>query len=396
MILTPMSEIAGRIVALQALLRQGDVEAAIIRQNADLYYFTGTVQDAHLIIPAAGQPLFLVRRDVERALSQSPIRPVASLKSMKELPPAVASVCGASPAKRLGMELDVLPANSYFLYQGMFPESRIVDVSRLIRQIRMIKSEWEIGMMRKAAELARVVADAVPVALREGITELELSAELEMAARKAGHLGLLRLRAFNMDMHFGHVLSGPEAAVPSYADAPTGGTGLSPAFGQGPGERRIGRSEVVSIDVMMNYNGYLNDQTRNYCIGEPLPEVVEAYRTVQEMHALLREMAKPGVLTEDVYNRMVRHAEESGWAKVFMGHGEARVSFIGHGVGVEVDEYPFISKGRGMPLQEGMVFAFEPKIIIPDVGIAGLENTYLTTRDGVRSLNTASEELTIL
>jgi Xaa-Pro aminopeptidase len=396
MIKTPMSEIANRLVAFQSMLAGSETDAAIIRQNADLYYFTGTVQDAHLILPASGQPLFFVRRDVGRAESQSPIRPIAPLKSMKELPTSVRKLCGSSKLKRLGLELDVLPANAFFFYQSMFPEAEIVDISGIVRQLRMIKSPWEIEMMRGAAVLSQTIYDAVPASLREGITELELSAELEMVARKAGHLGLLRLRSFNMDMYFGHILSGAEAAVSSYGDAPTGGVGLSPAFGQGPTLRRICRNEIVSIDTMMNYNGYLNDQTRNFSIGPPPDKLMEAYKVAKDIHAALRNLARPGTITGELYQQLITGVENAGWADVFMGYGAARVSFIGHGLGLEVDEYPFIAKGQKPALQEGMTFAFEPKFIIPGLGIAGLENTYLVTKNGVESLNIASEDLIIL
>lgn len=397
MINVPSSEIADRLVSLQTLLQKHQVDAAIIRQNADLFYFTGTVQDAYLVVPASGAPLFLVRRDVERAEEQSPIRPIAPLRTVKELPQAVLDVCGGASLKRLGLELDVLPANTFFFFdEKLFPKQQIVDISNTIRQVRMVKSSWEVEMMRSAGEVSRAVAEAVPRVLREGMTELELSIALEAVARKAGHLGLIRLRDFNMDMYFGHVLSGPEAAIPAYADTATGGLGVSPAFGQGASERQIKSGEVVSIDTMMNLQGYLNDQTRNFCIGAPPPKLAEVYRLVQEIHSRFREAAKPGAITGELYDLVWRWVEEAGLVAWFMGHGAGRVSFIGHGLGIEVDEFPFIAQGQKLGLQTGMTFAFEPKFIMPGLGIAGLENTYLVTSDGLDSLNTATEELLII
>jgi Xaa-Pro aminopeptidase len=392
-----MSEIAGRLVALQSLLTKHEVDAAVIRQNADLYYFTGTVQDAHLVVPASGPPVYLVRRDVQRAEAQSPIRPVIPLKSMKELPPAVLEACGGKPPKRLGMELDVLPASTFLFYdEKIFPKEEIVDIGGFIRQVRMVKSSWEIEMMRDAAVISRTVADAVPELLREGMTELELSVELERVARMAGHLGIIRIRTFNMDMYFGHVLSGAEAALPSYADAPTGGPGMSPAFGQGPGTRKIRPGEVVSVDTMMNHQGYLNDQTRNFCIGPPPARLADGYRLIRDIHARFRELAKPGAVTGELYSKVLEWVAGTAFADYFMGHGASRVSFIGHGLGIEVDEYPFIAQGQKLPLQKGMIIAFEPKFIIPELGITGLENTYMVTSQGLESFNTASEELMIL
>jgi Xaa-Pro aminopeptidase len=393
----PASEIANRIVALQALLKKNGVDAAIIRQNADLFYFTGTVQDSHLVVPSSGNPVLLVRRSMARAEAESPIRPIVQMKSFGELREVVFEACGTHEPKIIGFELDVLPAKAFLFYdEKIFPKQQIVDISGPVRQVRMVKSEWEIGVLRNAAGISRQVADSVPHFLTPGISELELCAELEAVARKAGSSGMIRLRTFNLEMVFGHILSGPNAAIPSYADTPTGGPGLSPAFGQGAGDKKIMAGEIVSVDTMIIWNGYANDQTRNFCIGPPPARLAGAYEFVQSVHARFKHLARPGAITGELYRTVCLWAEEAGWGAWFMGHSDPRITFVGHGLGVEVDEYPFISEGQKLPLQQGMVFAFEPKVIMPDEGIAGLENTYLVTRDGIESLNTATEELVII
>ena len=250
--------------------------------------------------------------------------------------------------------------------------------------------------MRRAGGISRAVADAVPNILREGMTELDLYGELEEVARKAGNLGLIRTRTFNMDMGFGHILSGPDAAVLSYTDTPTGGPGISPAFGQGPGLRPIQTEEIVNVDIMVSYHGYLNDQTRNYSLGAPPSPLWDAYGFVRSVHDRFRDLARPGTIAGELYEAVLQWADKAGWSKYFMGWNESRVSFIGHGLGLEVDEFPFIARGHKLPLQEGMTFAFEPKVIIPELGIAGLENTYVVTASGLESLSSASEELIVL
>jgi Xaa-Pro aminopeptidase len=355
------------------------------------------VQDAHLVIPAVGQPLFLVRRDVDRANEQSPIRPVVPLKSLSDLPAMVFEACGTESPAKLGFELDVLPANLFFLYdEKMFPRQQIVDVGSLIRQVRMVKSPWEIERMRDAAGISALIAQEVPNLLKEGASEIEVSADLEAFARKSGHTGLLRFRAFNMEIVFGHILSGPEAAISSYMDAPTGGLGQSPSFGQGPSGRRIKRNEVVSVDTMVSCHGYLNDQTRNFSIGEPPARLLEGYRLIREIHDGFRSLARPGAISGELYKTVMSWVEKEGWSGWFMGSGEMRVSFVGHGIGLEVDEPPFIADGQTLPLREGMTFAFEPKLIVPELGIVGLENTYVVTHNGINSLNTAPEDLIVL
>ncbi len=393
----PASEIANRIVALQAILEKNGIDAAVIRQNADLYYFTGTVQDSHLIVPASGNPILLVRRSVPRAEAESPVRPIFQMKSMGELREATFEACGTSEPKKIGLELDVLPANTFFFYdEKIFPKQQLVDISTQIRMIRMIKSQWELNIMRHAAEISRHVSESVPLFLKPGISELELCSELEAVARKADSSGNIRIRAFNLEMVFGHILAGPNAAVPAYNDAPTGGPGLSPAFGQGAGTRKIAAGEIVSVDTMIIWNGYANDQTRNFCIGPPPERLAKAYEFVKSVHTRFRNLARPGRPVGELYQTVCKWAEEDGWGDWFMGHAFPKISFVGHGIGIEVDEFPFIADGQKLPLQEGMIFAFEPKVIIPNEGIAGLENSYLVTKEGIESLNTATEELVII
>lgn len=393
----PATEIANRIVELQALLQKRNIDAAVIRQNADLFYFTGTVQDAHLIVPASGNPVFLVRRNVARAEAESPLRPIVRMMSLAQLRETTFEACGTSEPETIGFELDVLPANAFFMYdKKIFPNQHLVDISGIIRQVRTIKSLWEIGVMRDAAAISKLVAESVPRILVPGMTELELWAELEAVSRKAGSYGMIRMRAFNLEMIFGHVLAGPNAAVASYTDSPTGGPGISPAFGQGSGNRKIMPGEVVSVDAMAISNGYANDQTRNFCIGPPPARLAAAYHFVRSVHARFKELARPGAITGKLYETVWEWAREAGWDKWFMGWSDPKISFVGHGLGIEVDEFPFIAEGQKMELQQGMVFAFEPKVIIPDEGIAGLENVYLVTNDGIESLNTATEELVII
>lgn len=397
MLLVPPSEIAQRIVAFQSLLMTHQVDAALIRQNTDLYYFAGTVQDGWLLIPASGHPVFAVRRDVHRAEEQSPLRPILPLESLKHLPTLVDEARGRSSPRTLGMELDVLPTNTFFFFdEKLFPKDRLVDVSGLIRQVRMIKSPWELEMMRGAAAISDAVAQAVPHILREGLREWDLLAELEKTARKAGHLGFARVRGFNLEIYFGHVLSGPEAAEASYADQPTGGPGVSPAFSQGSGVRTIRRGDLVSVDTMMNHNGYLNDQTRNFSLGPPPKELEDRYALCRELHLRLREGAVPGTVTGELYDRLVDHVRKAGRLEHFMGPNDGGVSFLGHGLGLEVDEFPFIAKGQQLVLREGMTFAFEPKWVIPGTGVAGFENTYVVTARGAEPLNVTSEDLVVL
>lgn len=397
MLKIPAKEIENRLVSLQGLLANNGADVAIIRHNADLFYFTGTVQDAHLIVPASGNPVLIVRRNLQRTKDQSPLRTLLPMTSLSELREAVFEACGASEPDVIGLALDVMPANLFFMFnEKLFPKQGIRDISPLVRRIRSVKSPWEIEQMRNAAKVADLVKARTVEIIREGLSELDLDAELEAVARKAGNMGVVRVRGYNNEMGFGHILSGADAAIPAYHDAPSGGPGLYSAFGQGCGNRKIGRNEVVSVDNLICINGYHNDSTRNYCIGRPPRKLAEAYDFVKSVHVRFREIARPGSIAGELYRTAVQWAEDAGWGKWFMGHAEPKISFVGHGIGIEVDEFPFIARNQKMPLEGGMTFAFEPKVVIPDLGMVGLENTYLVTDNGIESLNKVSEEMMVL
>jgi Xaa-Pro aminopeptidase len=392
---TPKSEIHRRIQKLQAELGKGQVDAALILQRADLYYFAGTVQQANLYVPVEGEPLLLANRNFERARRETPINNVTPLKSLKKIPELLKHNGYALPAS-LGMELDVLPANMYFSYQRLFEKSRIVDVSHPIRSIRAVKSAHEVGLVREAARLADEVADCVPSILREGMTELELAGRVESEARKRGHQGILRMRLWGNELFFGHLMAGPAAAVPSYLSSPTGGEGTSPAVAQGPGFRRIQRHEPVLVDYVFAHRGYLADHTRIFSLG-PLPdELVEAHEAMLEVQKLIKKEAKPGTKAGDLFEIALERTNQFGYADYFMGGDSDRVRFVGHGIGIEVDEYPFLAQGQKLELEEGMIIALEPKLVFPDKGVVGIENTHVVTTHGLEQLTRIDEKITVI
>ncbi|MEW5898471.1 MAG: Xaa-Pro peptidase family protein, partial [Bacillota bacterium] len=384
----PREELTQRTLRLQNLLREKGIDGALIVQNADLFYFAGVVQRAHLFIPSAGKPLLLVRKSYARARAESALENVVPLENPRELPATLAAY-GFGPPACLGLELDVLPVNEYFRYQKMFPAAKIVDVSPLIRQVRMVKSAYELELLKNAAALGREMFSRVREVLREGMTEVELAGELEAFYRRRGHQGYVRARGFNMEMVYGHLLSGDSCAVPSFLDSPTGGSGLNPSFPQSAGFRVIRRDEPVLIDYVAVLDGYMVDKARIFCLGRLPDKLVSAHRVALEIQELLKEKGRPGAICGELYDLAVGVAEKYGLAEHFMGYPEP-VSFVGHGLGIELDELPVIARGFQAPLEEGMVLALEPKFVFPEGGV-GLENTFVVTSRGLETLTVFEE-----
>jgi len=391
----PKSEIDARIDKLQKELQKNDLEAAIVLQPTDLFYFSGTGQQAHLFIPAEGAPVLMVLRNFKRACAESPLDRVVAIKHFGEVPACLRQ--NGYPAPRyLGLECDVLPANLYFKYRQIFENAPVTDISPQIRLIRSEKSHYEIDMIREAARLMDEVAAHFQEILREGATEIELAGILEARARKLGHQGLVRMRLWGNEMFYGHLLSGADAAVPSYLSSPTGGSGVNPLIAQGPGLKPVGRYEPVLLDYVFVYQGYLADSTRIYAIGGLPEELMAAHAAMLDIQRRLKEEIRPGIEAGKVYALAMEQAAALGYGKNFMGTEEHSVPFVGHGIGLELDEFPFLAKGQTMKLKAGMVIALEPKAVFPGMGVVGIENTHLVTEHGLEQLTHFKEQVTIV
>jgi len=391
--ITPASELTSRYQALQQQMAVAEMDAAIILQNADLFYFTGSIQQGVLYIPVSGEPVYLVRKDYGRARMESGLKEIAPLKSLRDLPGILNDFCIAD-AKRIGFELDVLPTNQFMRWQKIFSGSELLDVSPEIRTVRAIKSDYEISIMKDCALMMDKVYRHAKEIIAVGRTDLEIAAELECFARKEGHQGIMRFRAFNAELYFGHIFSGPDAAVPAYLDAPLGGLGLNPCVGQGASYKRIERNEPIIIDVMTAFDGYMVDQTRTMVVGKLSEQLERAYYDMLKIQEKLFDIARPGAIWGEIYQQCYDLAVELGYQDHFMGSSGAQVSFIGHGVGLEIDEYPFIARGfMDQELKENMTFAFEPKAVYPGQGVVGVENTYRVGSEGLKRLTYSEEQI---
>ena len=394
--LTPKNELDARYRKLQQYMAAEGLDAVIILQNADLFYFTGTIQSGNLYVPVEGEPIYMVRRDLRRAEKESGLKQIVPFASMREMP-GILSRFGYREPQRVGMEFDVVPVAFFEKYRKVYPNARFSDATNLIRRVRMIKSPYEIDIMRDAARQVDSVYRKAREIIREGMTDVELAAELEYVARLGGHLGLIRMRTFNGEMMFGHTFSGADGAVPAYTDTPLGGVGPNPSFGQGAGCKPIGRGEPIIVDFAGSIDGYLVDQTRLFAVGDLPAWLRTGYEDMLAVQEMMKQLVRPGAAWGDIYDSCLELAVELGYQDHFMGCKGSQVSFIGHGIGVEIDEYPFLARGFSeMVMEAGMVFAFEPKLVFPGVGSVGIENTFYLSENGLERLTFSSQDLVIL
>jgi Xaa-Pro dipeptidase len=387
--MVPSSEIESRLRGFQESLTGAGLDGAVVVEQTDLYYLAGTTQSAHLVVPADGEPALFVRRSLGRARAESSVGRIEPLGSLRELPDAL--VDAGLTGGRLGLELDVLPAALYFGYARRLEGFELADCSPLLRMQRTRKSEWELEQIRAAAGQIAAVPEWVTGVLRDGMTEIELSAAIDHRLRLAGHQGVVRFRGFNQEMSTSSIVAGPSAAVEGAADTPIVGPGPNPAVSKGASVRPIGRGEPIVVDLVGTWEGYLADQTRTFTLGPPADGVEEPYRIAERILRDVAAEARPGVAPSALYERAVEFAA-GPYQDSFMGGS----TFVGHGLGLEIDERPVLAPGFDDPLEPGVVFALEPKFLFPGEFAVGVENTYAVTPGGVETLTTAHEDLIVV
>jgi Xaa-Pro aminopeptidase len=389
---TPLEEIEGRLKRLRTVMEKEEIEALLVIQKMDFYYLSGTTQDGLLFLPSEGKPLLMIRRELERAKVESPLNDVVALKSIRELPSLIQTHFGKLP-NSLGLELDVLPVRDYFRYQDLFQGARFVDASPVLRNTRRIKSLFEVDLMRKAGEIGRKAYQEGRKILEEGMTEIQFGGLLEAAAKRYGHEGLLRVRSLNYEAYTWHVLSGPTGGIVSQSDSPMGGLGLSPAFPVGASLRVMGAHEPILVDFGTCYHGYQVDETRMFSIGKMRQKFGDAYKACREIHDGVLDEVRPGADCEAIFFKTLRLAERLGYRDSYLGPPGLQTHFIAHGIGLELNEFPFLAQGQSYPLEEGMTFAVEPKIVFPGEGSAGFENTVVVTQNGYEILTPLEQEI---
>ncbi len=381
----PIDEITPRAAILQGMLKDAGVALALIRQAADLFYYTGTLVEGFLAVSPGVEPLLLVRRPQYRVMEGNSPWPLAFYRGLKELPALLARAGHELPGP-VGLELDVMPGALCLELQKIFPDRAVQDISTLIRVQRMVKSAYELQQLRRAATVLDQAFELAPELLQPGISELEVAAALEYRLRLLGHQGFIRVRKWNLETFYGHVLSGHSGLHAAYTDTPSGGLGFSPAFPQGASLKKLAPGEPISIDLGGCVNGYTVDMTRMYALDHLPGPALEAFRVVEELYRIYENAARPGVMPGEVHRLIWQEARSRGLGDYFMGRGEDRVSFLAHGVGLELDDFPFITARFPYPLEENMVLAFEPKFFLPGIGMMGQEDTGRITREGVEWL----------
>lgn len=388
-------ELNQRLVRLCANMSQANScwDTAIILGRINQYYLTGTMQDGILIVKKNGDASYFVRRSYERAKDESPLTSVYPMRSYKDAAAILGADCGNTY-----VETELVTLGIYDRLRKHFELGEILHLDPVIRSVRAVKTPYELAWMERAAETYRVfMENTVPALFREGVSEADFVAELYEKMVKCGHHGVSRFSMFQTEMVVGQVGFGESSLFSTSFNGPGGARGLCPAVPLlGSRERRLKRGDLVFVDIGFGMNGYHSDKTQIYQFGGQLSqEALKAHRGCIQVQEKTASMLRPGAIPEEIYETVINGLSQE-FKQNFMGFGSRHVNFLGHGVGLHIDETPVIARGFREPLQENMVIAIEPKKGIPGVGMVGTEDTYIVTADGSRCITGGPKDIILV
>jgi len=389
------NELTARIHKLQHHLKVKGIDLSILNVNSDLYYYAGSVQPLYLIVPADGRPVLLARKAIQRIRDEASLITLEPFGGTNDLL-RIVNHHGFSGAKEIGLTLDTTAYATVQRWQQLFSGAELRDLSWDMRALRMVKSEAEIAIQAKAGAIMAGVPALVKAMFQPGMTELQLSAAVENYFRLHSHGVVVRCRREGTEMGFGVCSAGVNTLAGTKFDGICAGVGISTAVPYGANNDPISRGTPILMDYAFNLEGYHMDQTRMFSWGEPVPEVRRAYEAMLKIENRIMAILKPGYLWSEIYAEAVKLAGELGYEKEFMGLGPEKVRFVGHGIGLELDEPPFLAPKNDYPLEAGMVIAVEPKVSLPDIGVVGIEDTLVVREQQPEGLTTVSREFFIL
>ncbi len=372
---------------IRALMVQQGIDAALITCNVNLIYTYGRVVSGYLYLPLNAPARLFIKRpnDIEGEHIHPIRKPEQITGLLKE--------CGLPLPVKLMLEGDELPFTEYNRLAACFPETEVVSCgTALIRQARSIKTPIEIEMFRRSGIAHAKAYEQIPSVYQPGMTDRQLSVEIERLMRLEGCLGIFRVFGQSMEIFMGSLLAGDNAAVPSPYDFALGGKGLDPSLPGGVSGTLLQAGQCFMVDMGGNFYGYMGDMSRVFSIGKLPEQAYAAHQTCLEIQEEIVAMAKPGTVCEDMYNKAIEIVTKAGFADYFMGVDQ-KAKFIGHGIGLEINEMPVLAPRMKQELEPGMVFALEPKIVLPGIGPVGIENSWAVTTDGLEKLTLCKEEI---
>ncbi|MEC7706901.1 MAG: M24 family metallopeptidase [Candidatus Thermoplasmatota archaeon] len=387
----PVSELEARQARLSDRLSKAGHESVLIDDPVELYWLTGGRQSSMLLVGAESssiETVHWVRRSLERAKFEAgegdAPHQIAAQPRMSVFEDSLRQAgCTRAP----GMLAAKVPNSRWGFLSGKFAGlgGQSPDCTEILFALREIKSDWEIEMLAESGRINRMMFEAIHDTGGIGKTEIEMAAAADEVSRAAGFGGRIRMRTWPMDCDRVVIAAGSSGAVPSYFDSGVAGLGASPIASLGAGFAKVVEGEPVLVDIVHVHRGYVSDCTRIFSAGSLSSEWHERLDDMAQIGDLLVSSLGRGEDCSDVWEEGSRVADQMGHSEHLMGIPPDQAKFLGHSVGLELDETPVIARGFDRPLEIGGTMAIEPKVIYPD-GAIGTEDTWVRGRDGMKCL----------
>lgn len=380
-------EIRKRIESIRRHMQDNGIDAVLVASNANIYYATGRFFRGYILIPLKADPVwFVVRPSVfEKEDYLAYVR-------KPELIPEELERRGYGDFAVVGYEFDDLTYSDTKRLMALFPGSGAANASPVLKKARMVKTQWEIDRMKEDGIHQAEVYRRITRCYKEDMTDIQLQVEIERTLRLEGCLGFVRTSGNLMDINLGSVIAGDNADVPGPYDFAMGGAGTDPSLPVGADGTTLKPGETIMVDMNGSFNGYQTDMTRIWRLGDIPALALRAHECSRSILRTLESMGRPGVAVSALYEKAIEIADRENLSDYFMGHTQ-KAPFIGHGVGIELNELPVVMARSKDFLLENMTIALEPKFVIPHVGAVGVENTYVVTPDGLTSITVFPEEI---
>jgi Xaa-Pro aminopeptidase len=351
-----------KIERLREQFAQAGIDGMLVTSPYNRRYMTNFTGTSGVALISAEKALFITDfRYVEQAGKQA--KGYEIVQHTAPIHEEVAKQAEKLGIQKLGFEKDHLTYSNYQDYQKVF-KGELIPVGDIIENLRLIKSESEIKILKEAADIADAAFKHILDFIKPGITELEVANELEFFMRKCG------ATSSSFDTI---VASGKRSALPHGVAS----------------DKIIEKGDLVTLDYGALYKGYVSDITRTVAVGEPSADLKNIYQIVLDAQLLAVEKIKPGMTGKEADAIARNYIAEKGFGDQF-GHS------LGHGIGLEVHEKPLLSMRSDMVLQPGMVVTVEPGIYVPGLGGVRIEDDTLITSSGNETITHSTKELIIL
>ena len=371
---------------LQTEMQKNGVDACILTTGVNVFYVAGCIYNGYFYLPAEGEALHFLKRTTEAVLENA-----ISIRKPEQIVEELQNR-GFDLPKKVLLEIDTISFSECSRLISSLQISETINASVLLRQIRSVKSDFEIAQVRECAEKHVEVYKQIPNLYKKGMTDLELQFEIEHLMRKHGSLGIFRSYGANMDIYMGSLLVGENAESPSPFDFALGGKGGNPILPLGACGEKIKQGNAIMVDMAGNYGPWMTDMTRVFSVGKLSDLAYKAHEVSREIHEVIKQDTKQGTPCADLYNIAFDITKKNNLEDYFMGT-KLQAKFVGHGVGLEINEPPVLTPRSKELFVSNTVFALEPKFVIPNVGAVGVENTYLVHDNNIENLTVLEESI---